>query len=62
MQAFVIWIAHEGHCHCYTDHPFLVLSLLFRQDKESITNADRRRAVDAASLHGKHNTQTPWLF
>lgn len=27
---------------------------LYTQDEESITNADRRRAVDAAAVHGKH--------
>lgn len=27
---------------------------LCTQDEESVTNADRRGAVDAAALHGKH--------
>ncbi len=30
--------------------------LLYPQDEESITDADRWRAVDAASLHGKYPT------
>lgn len=37
---------------------FVDPSLLYPQDKESITDADRWRAVDAASLHGKYHTDT----
>lgn len=32
--------------------------VLYPQDKESITDADRWRTVDAASLHGKYHTDT----
>lgn len=37
---------------------FVDPSLFYPQDKESLTDADRWRAVDAASLHGKHHTDT----
>lgn len=37
---------------------FVDPSLLYTQDKESVADADRRRAVDAASLHGKYHSDT----